>query len=262
MLGKYQRFSPTMRRVTQNMAPFLPWYLNAARFVYHTLPARHPVKTAVLASVERTFQKDWAEQYRDTPPGDLMQAIRLKDGGYLPVGRFTPFGAFGEVSTKGIAQLLDPILPQLSSAIRISAAGQNFAGRPLQLASGDAPDAGMKSALAVYSLLESFVPLVQIGRRLQERGETPFDDSTIWAPKTKQGTAYHGGASARAAANRVFNPLRPTYLQAPPNTTVARDVSTPRLSPEQQARQGASRAARPTSVDQEILKARLAARGG
>jgi hypothetical protein len=215
-LGKYTRFSPTMRRTTQIIAPFLPWYVNSLRFVVHTLPVEHPVLTALLANVERSFQADWDTEARSLPPGDLRAAVKLRDGGLLPLARYSPFGAFTDLP----AGLVDPWIPQISSVVKILD-GRNFTGKPLQVqhgqptrtgAPGHEPTAGQKAGMALYAALESLAPGLAIGRRLQEHGETGFDDSTFWSPKTKPGTSYGG-----SALNRVFNPLRPVYLNAPKN---------------------------------------------
>jgi hypothetical protein len=202
-LGQYSRFSPSTRRFVQGFAPFLPWYLNSLRFVMHTLPVKHPAKTALLANIERTFAADWKEQHKDTPPGDLESAIRTKDGGYLDLARFTPFGAF----THGAEGIVDPLLPQISGVAKILQ-GQSWTGEKLKLS--DNPDRvteGRKIWMALYAALEAAVPGIAIARRLQEGGNTAFDDSTVFSPKTKPGTA-HG-----SAGDRVFNPLRATYLK-------------------------------------------------
>lgn len=206
-LGKYSRFSPQMRRVTQTMAPFLPWYANAARFVYWTLPTKHPVKTAVLVALEQQFAKDMEAQAASMPPGDLAANPQRADGGIVPIARFTPFGAFtslgrdGEVAAESV---LDPFLPQLSSAIRALAAGQDAFGRKLKTHDGSDPH---RAGIAAYALIEAFLPMAQVARRLREKGSTAFSDSTFWEPHTKPNTA-HG----RSAVGRIFNPLGPTYL--------------------------------------------------
>lgn len=201
VLGKYGRFSPSTRRVVQSYAPFLPWFLNAVRFVGYSLPVKHPVKTALLANVATTLQADIDQLAKDVPPGDLEAAIRRKDGGLVNIARFTPFGAF----TAGPEGLAAPLLPQIDSAVGILK-GNAFTGRPLQMADGQPPSGGKKLWLALYTLAEGALPGVQIARRIREKGATPFDDSNVLSPKTKPGTARSG------AADRILNPLRPVYL--------------------------------------------------
>lgn len=213
VLGQYTRFSPMTKRIIQSAAPFLPWYLNAVKFVYYTLPHGHPIKTALLARTEQTFEQDWAESNKDTPPGDLTSALRTKGGGYLNVARYTPFGAFTG-RAPGIA--LDPFLPQISSVWEI-AHGRSWTGQPLKVQGADGKikkpadlSEGEIAALAVYSFLESVMPGVQLARRLREGGSTAFDNSTVLRPRTKPNSSY-----GQSAVNRVFNPVRPTYLRKP-----------------------------------------------
>lgn len=212
VLGKYSRFSPSTRRAIQAYAPFLPWFLNSAKFVGYTLPVKHPAKTALLASVEREYQRDWDEAGKDLPPGDLRYNPRNARGGVVNVARFTPFGAF----TKGPEILADPLLPQISGAVAI-VAGRNFTGNKLKVQDGTEPSGSKRAALALYSIMESTVFGAGLARRLQEGGESPFDDSTLFAPRTKPGSAF--GAPSKTpvvnAANRVFNPVKPTYLSDP-----------------------------------------------
>lgn len=198
VLGQYGRFSPTTRRIVQSYAPFLPWFLNAVRFVGYTLPVKHPVKAALLANATVTLQADIEAQAKSVPPGDLEAAIRRKDGGLVNIARYTPFGAF----TAGPEGIAAPWLPQIDSAVQILH-GNAFTGRPLQTHDGGKPK---KLWLALNAIVESAVPGVQIARRIREKGATPFDDSSVLTPRTKPGTARSG------AADRILNPLRPVYV--------------------------------------------------
>lgn len=207
-LGKYNKFSPTQRRMFQTIAPFAPWYLNSVRFLLHTLPVRHPVKTALLATVERTLEQEFEEQHKGVPPGSLEGAIPTGDGGFRDLARYTPFG----LTADGAKAIVDPFIPQFSSVIQILN-GNSWTGNKLRLQDGSRPGDGKKIAMALYAAIESVVPAVSVARRLQEGGETAFDDSTVFSPKTKPGTAGPDAEpSFGAALNRVFNPLRPTYL--------------------------------------------------
>ncbi len=201
VLGKYSRFSPSTRRVIQTFAPFLPWFLNAARFVGHTLPVKHPAKTALLTNVEVALQEEIEASREGLPPGSLESAVRLKDGGLLDLARYTPFGAF----TGGPEELAAPLLPQIDSVVA-ALRGQSFTGRPLRLESGERATSSQRLWLALNALVEGSAPGVSILRRAQEGGGTGFDDSTVFSPKVKPGTKRGG------AADRILNPLRPTYL--------------------------------------------------
>jgi hypothetical protein len=175
--------------------------LKAERFVGYALPVHHPVKTALLANVTTTLGEEIEANRKKVPPGDLQSAIRRKDGGLVNLARYTPFG----VVTKGIAGVTDPLLPQIDSAVAILQ-GRAFTGRPLQFGDKSTPKDTKKLWLAIYTMVEAGLPGVSIIRRAQEGGSTAYDDSTVFDPKTKPGTR-HG-----SAANRILNPIRPTYL--------------------------------------------------
>jgi hypothetical protein len=264
-LGKYTRFSPAMRRTTQTIAPFLPWYVNSLRFVYHTLPAKHPVKTALLVNVEREFERDVEAQRAQVPPGDLGSAIPTKDGGYVPAARYSPFGAF----TGNLPEAaLEPFLPQFSTVYEL-AHGRDWTGKQVTIPGpgrDKQPSGGQKAVMAMYAGLESVLPGLSIARRLQERGETSDPRSTVWAPKSKPGTA-HGPTGIGAALNRVFNPVRPVYLSKKGQggnvaalRALTEGASSGSSDPVLRARQVVG-AQQQVQSDPEILKARRAAAG-
>jgi hypothetical protein len=97
--------------------PFLPWYLNTAKFLFKVLPADHPIKTALLADVgiaTEQWRKDHGLSLRGgaTKPAWQLGGYPSK-GGIVPVGRFTPFGVGtdvpGAVASLTLPQLLGPI---------------------------------------------------------------------------------------------------------------------------------------------------------
>jgi hypothetical protein len=184
-LGQYSRFSPPMRRFIQSAAPFLPWYLNAARFVFWTLPAKHPIKTGLYTLVAQNLQDDFEASHGSLPPGDLRGEVVTDDGTVLPLGRFTPFGAFGQVFGGGNEQLtalIDPLFPQFKGAA-LAAFGLNFAGHQAKVPPEDQGDdrsttLAVRASMAFNSLLEAFVPIAGIARRTREGGSTGYDNST------------------------------------------------------------------------------------
>lgn len=228
-LGKYARFSPATRRIIQTIAPFLPWYLNALRFVTHTLPAKHPVLTSLIASTERVMAPDMEQMRGDVPPGDLEAAIPTGDDEYLTLARYTPFGAF----TSGLDVVTDPILPQMITSFGILKYGVNFTGRELDIGDPDKKGrnipGGKRALMALNSQLEGLLPFLQIARRLQEHGATAYDDSWIFGIHTKPDTAT-GGNDLPDALNRIFNPFRPVKLRpqsAASSSAAALDVLPP-----------------------------------
>jgi hypothetical protein len=246
-LGQYSRFSPSMRRFIQSAAPFLPWYLNSVRWVLWTLPGKHPIKTAVMALAANNLQADYDASHKNLPPGSLRGDI-VAGGKPYPSSRYTPFGAFGPVLGGGSEQLtalVDPLFPQFKGAF-LAAFGLNFAGRAARIdpkskgSQGEVPLA-VKASMAVNSLLEAFVPVLGIARRVEEGGSTPYDNSTVLSPKTKPGTKVPGGA-----ANRILNPVRPTALKARGGETVTGPTQSP-----------ASSSAGPAQTVQDAMRAAM-----
>jgi hypothetical protein len=260
ILGKYTRFSPFTRRMVQTVAPFAPWFLSAAKFSFYTLPVHHPVKASLMASLEQTMRDDWDEMNKDAPPGTLRYAVRTPDGGYLDLARYTPFS----IATEGIGITVEPFLPQFKS-LYLNVRGQSWKERDFQLASGGQASDPKKVTLMMYSLLESVFPGLMLARRLREGGGTPYDDSTVFAPKTKPGSNY------LSAPRRALDPFAPTYLRPPerdgggtvvapaaPVTEVDRIVEGARREAERQARE----AQKVSEVDSIIDEVRRRAEAG
>lgn len=214
LLGKYAGFNPTLRAFVQSVAPFLPWALNATRFVYWTMPAHHTVKTALLIKAAEVVQQDWEEIHKNTPPGGLRDAIPTADGGWIDLARYTPWGLTAPIARGGdFRALTGQFTPQFGGTMN-ALQGKDPFGRPLKMQPTPANPKGKPSVtdmawIAGYDLLEATVPYLSTARRLREKGETGYSDSTVISPKTKPGTS-HGMSAIR----RTFDPFRPTYLGA------------------------------------------------
>lgn len=213
ILGQYDSFNPTMRKLVQTVAPFLPWTLASMRFVFWTVPAHHTVAFTVLMKAAQSVQVDWEQEHADVPPGTLKDAIVRKDGGLVDLERYTPYGATSPPVQGDLSSLPDTVLPQLSGSIK-ALEGQDPFGRELQVPKtpgnpkGQATG-GQKAEVAVNSLIEALVPLVAQARRLREGGGTAYANSTLISPKVKPGSSH------MSALERTFSPIRPTYLKKP-----------------------------------------------
>jgi hypothetical protein len=210
MLGKYAGQGPTMRALTQSVAPFLPWMLNAARFVFWTMPAHHTVKTALLVKTQQVMAQDWKELHQNTPPGELRDAIPYK-GGWIDLARYTPYGAsIPVIEGGGWESVTGQFTPQLAGIINALGGrdpfGNDLKVEPTKSNPEGKPGTLEKLALGAYSAIEAGVPLVSTIRRLREGGATAYGNSTVVTPRTKPGTKH------TSALNRTFNPFRPTYL--------------------------------------------------
>ncbi len=208
-LGQYDKFSPTMRRLVQSVMPFVPWALAAARWVYWTMPIRHSATEALLINMAGAGSESWKSMHSTLPKGSTLNLdIATKDGGWVNVIRYTPYGLTGPIAQGDWSSLPNFVLPQFSGTVK-ALFGQDPFGRELKFSSGRKAGPS-EPGVALYSFLEAMLPFIAQARRLQEGGNTAYGDSTVWAPKSKAGTS-HG----QSALERTFDPFRATYFGTP-----------------------------------------------
>lgn len=209
-LGQYDRFSPAMKKFVGTWAPFFPWYKNALKFVYYTLPAGHPVAQATLLAAARGNQTAF-DKGRDVPHGmfgpipigDLLSAPKVGPQDYLNLGRYTPMGAF----TQGpVDYAVNGVAPQLQG-IWHALSGQDPFGNDLTGPDGKLTNTGGRALVALNQLLTEFTgPLNTIHRVIAEHGSTPYNTSTLWNTQLKPNTHHNSGVV------KVFDPFVPTHL--------------------------------------------------
>lgn len=216
-LGRYDSFSPKMRRLIATWAPFLPWYRNAVRFVYHTMPVKHPLTSAILLHAQQAVQPAWDKQgkavphgtFAGLPEGSLLSALQTGPSSYLDLGRYTPAGAF----TDGPLNAgMGAIAPQVQGIYR-ALSGQDPFGRALRDPHGKAvTDDAQRGLLALNQALEEILgPAYMMHRLFQEHGSTPYQTDTLWNTQIKPNT-HHGFPGVAGGAERVLDPFFPTYL--------------------------------------------------
>lgn len=235
LLGQYEGFSPAVREAVQSVAPFMPWALSAARFTFWTLPINHTATTAMLVKSSEVFGKQWAAEHSDAPPGELEQALRTRDGGFVDVARYTPWGLSVPLSAGEWQSITDQFMPQISGVVA-ALEGHDPFGRPLRVDphGGDRTGRatpGQELGIALNALAEAMVPYVATVRRLREGGGTGYADSTAVSPKVKPGTSH------MSAPRRTFDPFRPTYLRGRPAHGKAPKRSAAAFDPAEFARQ-------------------------
>lgn len=204
MYGQYQKFSPDKRSLLLHWTPFLPWYLNTAKFLFKVLPADHPIKTALLADVgvaTEQWRKDHGLSLRGgvTKPAWMLGGYPSKTG-VIPVGRFTPFGAGTDVPG-AVASLT---LPQLLGPIK-NAGGVDWKWQQLKMPGykGKPFTPSQKAARALVTAVESQVPGVSQVAKATGLERKYVDHKT-------------GGDSPRQSIAKMLNPLA-----AIPNTGAA-----------------------------------------
>jgi hypothetical protein len=160
MYGKYAKHSPEMRSALLHWTPFLPWYLNVAKFLGHVLPQDHPVTTALLADTSQATEA-WRKSHDlsllqpNHVPGYLLGSYPKKGGGFLRIAHYTPFGVGQDVT--GAAGGL--VLPQITGPL-MNALGVDWKGQPLKHPgyAGKPFNPGEKAVRALVTAIEEQVP--------------------------------------------------------------------------------------------------------
>lgn len=169
MYGKYDAFSPTMRKWINGPTPFIAWTRNALNFVYHVLPRDHPALTAAIASaeqVEAQWRKDRGLDLFGAGmlPPFLQGSIPLSGGRHERVSRYTPFGLGDPAETLG-----GLLLPQASGVVA-AFKGQDWKGKKLVKADGSPADAIDKFWAAAQAFGESTIPVLAKAVQVAQKG--------------------------------------------------------------------------------------------
>lgn len=161
MYGAYSKFSPTKRHLIAGYTPFVAWAINATNFLYHVLPADHPVLTSVLASANlatEQWRRDHGLKFGQPGAPFYLQGSIPEKGGFLRVAKFTPFGVASSPSGPA-GTLAGSLLPQFASVIQ-NLQGRDWKGQ--QLKPGQSP-----ALTAAVSLIEGTVPIVGQAMRIK-----------------------------------------------------------------------------------------------
>jgi len=160
MFGKYRNHSPETRSLLLHWTPFIPWFINAAKFIAFTLPVKHPIRQALLADISLA-QEDWRKRNRisyyapNHVPSFLLGRYPNGKGGLIPLGHYMPWGLGADLFESGAQQ----ILPWLQTALK-NAAGINWKDKALVNPDGTPFSDVQKAALAMLSIAEAQVPWV------------------------------------------------------------------------------------------------------
>jgi hypothetical protein len=156
--GNWSKASPKAKNMLA-VAPFWNWYTNSLKFVYHTLPMNHPIKTAVAVTLENAT----AAQRKAIGEGHgSVEPLEPEQQGGIPVGKgytstpqhYTPFGAVNSP----LETLTGMFLPEIQDAYK-AATGSNPYGETLENKNKEPVTAeNERVRYAATGLLESFLP--------------------------------------------------------------------------------------------------------
>lgn len=187
MYGKYNGFNAGTRWAIAMYTPFIPWTLNAVKFVFDVLPRDHPTVTGLIAASEQ-----WTEEWRkdrgldlfinEAVPGFLQGSIPLEGGAHQRAPhRYTPFGAFGDpLDTAAKA-----VLPQYAGVLA-AFKGEDWKGSKLRDKAGNEMNTLGKAGAAAMSFAEATVPVLGVVKRVAQKGpETLVPWNPTKPPKAK-----------------------------------------------------------------------------
>jgi hypothetical protein len=237
--GEWTRSSPEFRE-WQRVSPFLQWYLNSMRFIYHTMPVHHPIKTGILTAIEgatREQRLGEGQEYKGgLPLGSHLGPNDLEPSqqGSLPFGKgwrlsqeyYTPQGA---VSAGPLESTLGALLPYASGIYMVANGIDPITKRPLEEKvegrKQRITDANKLALLGALSVGESFLPPLRYAQTLSRA-----------RPREKEDVL---GRSLGVPPNiwQAFRPFRSerTRLESPPKKTESGipKFSLPRFTPGQ-----------------------------
>ncbi len=182
--GDWTRSSPEFKSY-QRVSPFLQWYLNSLRFLYHTMPVHHPIQSGLLTAIEgATHEQRLAEgqEYKGGfPLGSRLLGTDLEpqQQGSLPYGKgerasqeyYTPQGA---VSAGPLESVLGAVLPYASGIWMVSHGVNPITNRPLEEKNAEGKkepirDSNQLALLAAMSVAESFFPPLRYQQSLSKK---------------------------------------------------------------------------------------------
>jgi hypothetical protein len=167
-LGQWTANSPGARQFLVDYAPFAMWTRAATKFVLWTLPAKHPIKTAIAAAAYEMTEEERNQlglsHFADEPvTPNLQGSIPLAGGGLFAPQSITSFGFFADYQQS----LAQSILPQFDlDALR----GLDWTGKKLTHADGTPLNAAERAVAAFLGTSEAYIPWLAMGKRVAKDG--------------------------------------------------------------------------------------------
>lgn len=169
-LGQWTANSPDARAFLVDYMPFGMWTRAASKFVLMTLPAKHPIKTAIAAIAYEMTEPErealglshFAEK---ALPPNLQGSIPLGGGAMLAPQTVSSFGFFADYQ----ASLAASFLPQFPLD---ELAGLDFTKRQLTNPDGTPVRVDGRVAAAFLSMSEAYIPFLAMGKRIAKDGPT------------------------------------------------------------------------------------------
>ena len=170
VFGQWDSNSPAMREFLVDYAPFGMWTRAATKFVFHTLPADHPVLVGIIAATEKMTEEERKKLglsvFSDEPlPPNLRAGIPLGGGGVI--GGVSGMSSFGFFADPGNA-MAATLYPQLDDPLTTLKTGRDWTGKVLEHEDGTPLTQPELIFEAVKAGAETFFPPLAV----MQRGQT------------------------------------------------------------------------------------------
>lgn len=209
MLGEWKTFGPTQRKILYDYLTFGAWAYNATKFVFWTLPAKHPVKTALIVAMETLTLEERRKLGLDSsatsPLPDFLQGSVPARGGLVPTQTLTSFGFASDPLKNTAGMFFSPGGSPYKTLL-----GVDWKGDRLRNADGSELTKEQQTMMAIYFTGEALIPLVSMTRRIREQGGKAYGTSTAFSPKVKPGSKKGGGNTLL----KLVDPFRPVTNSA------------------------------------------------
>jgi hypothetical protein len=176
-LGQWTANSPAARQFLVDYAPFGMWSRAATKFVLFTLPAKHPIKTALAAIAYEATEHERNQlglSYFAGPrmrggerlgplPTNLQGSVPIPSGGIIAPQSLTSFGYMADIQKN----LSSGILPQFPLQ---ELAGIDWTGQQLTRPDGSPLPVDQRLGVVLRTFGESFVPFLNMSLRVGKDG--------------------------------------------------------------------------------------------
>lgn len=190
MAGNWSQLTPQVRGMVQTYAPFALWHLNSMKFIFKTLPADHPFKTAALTSMAaavRGLEPTGATPKAGYLEGGVGLTLPIVGNVTAEVSKYSPFGIGVEPIETG-ANIYG--LPSLTSPLETLKGKNSLTGEPFARSFEPKIPKGTLIARALESAIENYVPGIRPVELVAKQGgkENPASLNPIATmPGTQKG---------------------------------------------------------------------------
>jgi hypothetical protein len=213
MAGNWTHYTPGVREAVQTFAPFSPWWLNSVKFIFHTLPAEHPMKAALLAALSSAIgpsEKNLAPWLR----GGISFTLPALGRVTATPGYYSPLG----IGEEPVETATGMVVPNLIGPPLVAAGINPLGFRPETGPSGKYSSAkwpeGVRGVKAAEQAVLEYTPF---GNKIAEliRGGGKEKPGAIWPWQVEPGSNKGEGKGFVPELLKTVSPIRLTRSAEP-----------------------------------------------